>query len=135
MVYPTTWVSLCLFVDKHCQKQSRGRVYLRVTNVTTDFLYTLLGWIYVLPNPCYSNGTRLQAASSVLHTTSCKHSLVLMRMGEIIARNMLNWLKSLIKLLLLYLVGCLYDCVNDARLHKHQIYRVWKWGIASSDAG
>jgi len=32
----------------------------------------------------------LQAASSVLYTTSCKHSLVLLRMGEIIARNMLS---------------------------------------------
>jgi len=34
----------------------------------------------------------LQAASSVLYTTSCKHTLVLLRMGEIIARNMLSWL-------------------------------------------
>ena len=34
----------------------------------------------------------LQAASSVHYTTSCKHSLVLLRMGEIIARNMLSWL-------------------------------------------
>jgi len=32
----------------------------------------------------------LQAASSVLRTTSCKRSLVLLRMGEIIARIMLN---------------------------------------------
>ena len=31
-----------------------------------------------------------QAAPSVHYTTSCKHSLVLLRMGEIIARNMLN---------------------------------------------
>ena len=31
-----------------------------------------------------------QAASSVLYTKSCKHSLVLLRMGEIIARNMLS---------------------------------------------
>jgi len=46
-----------------------------------------------------------QAASSVHYTTSCKHSLVLLRMGEIIARNMLSWLKLLIKLLLLHLVG------------------------------
>jgi len=30
-----------------------------------------------------------QAASSVHYTTSCKHSLVLLRVGEIIARNML----------------------------------------------
>ena len=42
------------------------------------------------------------------YTTCCKHSLVLLRMGEIIARNMLSLLKLLIKLLLLHLVGCLY---------------------------
>ena len=34
----------------------------------------------------------LQAASSVRYTTSCKHSLALLRMGEIIARNVLSWL-------------------------------------------
>ena len=49
-----------------------------------------------------------QAASSVQCTTSCKHSLVFLRMGEIIARNTLSWLKLLIKLLLLHLVCCLY---------------------------
>jgi len=32
----------------------------------------------------------------LLYTTSCKHSLVLLRMGEIIARNMLSWLVLLI---------------------------------------
>jgi len=32
----------------------------------------------------------------VHYTTSCKHSLVLLRMGEIIARNMLSWLELLI---------------------------------------
>jgi len=62
-----------------------------------------------------------QAASSVLHTTSCKHSLVLLRMGEIIARNLLRWLTLLIKLLLLHLVGCLYYCINDAGSDKHQV--------------
>jgi len=31
-----------------------------------------------------------QAASSALYTTSCRHSLVLLRMGEIVARNMLS---------------------------------------------
>jgi len=31
-----------------------------------------------------------QAASPVHYTTSSKHSLVLLRMGEIIARNMLS---------------------------------------------
>ena len=63
----------------------------------------------------------LPAAPSVHYTTSCKHSLVLLRMGEIIVRNMLSWLKLLIKLLLLHLVGCFYYCINDARSHKHQI--------------
>jgi len=38
----------------------------------------------------------LLAASSVHYTTSCKHSLVLLKMGETIARNMLSWLKLLI---------------------------------------
>ena len=63
----------------------------------------------------------LQAASSVLCTTNCKHSLVLLKLDEIIARNMLSWLKLLIKLLLLHLFGCLCYCINDARSHKHQI--------------
>jgi len=44
------------------------------------------------------------AASSVHCTTSCKHSLMFLRMGEIIARNRLSWLKPL----LLHLVGYLY---------------------------
>jgi len=60
-------------------------------------------------------------ASAVLYTTSCKHSPVVLRMGENIARNMLSWLKLVIKvLLLMHLVGCLYYCINDARSHKHQ---------------
>jgi len=54
----------------------------------------------------------LQAWSSVLYTTCCKQSLVFLRMGEIIARNMLSWLKLLMKLLLLHLVCCLYYHVN-----------------------
>ena len=36
------------------------------------------------------------AASSVHYTTSCKHTLVVLRMGEIIARKMLSWLELLI---------------------------------------
>jgi len=59
-------------------------------------------------------------APAMLYTRSCKHSLVLLRMGEIIVRNMLSWLKLLIKLLLLHLIGCLYCCINNARSHKHQ---------------
>jgi len=38
-----------------------------------------------------------QAAPSVHYTTRCKRSLMLLRMGEIIARNMLSWLKLSIK--------------------------------------
>ena len=62
------------------------------------------------------------AASSVHYTTSCKNSLVLPRMDEIIARSMFSWLKLLIKSFLLHLVDCLCYCVYDARSHKHQIF-------------
>ena len=61
-----------------------------------------------------------QETSSLLYTTGCKHSLALPRMGEIVARNVFSWLKLLIILLLLCLVGCLYYCIIDALLHKHQ---------------
>jgi len=62
-----------------------------------------------------------QAASSVIYTTSCKHGLALLRMEEIISRIMLSWLKLfIIKLLLLYLVGCLYYCISHTQLHKYQ---------------
>jgi len=54
----------------------------------------------------------LQAASSMHYTTCCKHSIALLRMDEIIARNMLSWWKLLIKSLFLHLVGCLYYCIN-----------------------
>jgi len=47
-----------------------------------------------------------------------------LRMGEIIAQNMLSWLKVLIKLSLLHPVCCLYYYVNDARSHKHQRSKV-----------
>jgi len=50
-------------------------------------------WWPIPHHPCHQ-----QAASSVLYTTSRKHSLMLLRMGEIIVRNMLSWLKLLIKL-------------------------------------
>ena len=46
-------------------------------------------------NACWWQGHQ-QATSSVCYTTSCKHSLVFLRMGEIIVRNMLSWLKLLI---------------------------------------
>jgi len=38
----------------------------------------------VPPQPCH------QQATSSVHTASCKQSLVLLKMGEIIARNMLS---------------------------------------------
>ena len=40
---------------------------------------------FIPPHPGHQ-----QAASSVLYTTSCKHSLLLLRMGEIIARSILS---------------------------------------------
>ena len=49
--------------------------------------------VLLIGSTCFGRRCCLQAASSVLYTTSCKHSLVLLRMGEIIARNMLSWLK------------------------------------------
>ena len=48
------------------------------------------------------------AASSVHYTTSCKHSLALPRMGEIIARNRLKLIEIINKPLLSHLVGYLY---------------------------
>jgi len=39
---------------------------------------------------------RIQALQWVHFTISCKHSLVLLKMGEIIARNMLRLLELLI---------------------------------------
>jgi hypothetical protein len=42
-------------------------------------------------------------------------------MGEIVSRNMLSWLKLLIKLLLLHLVGCLYYCVGSSVLSREWI--------------
>jgi len=70
----------------------------------------------VPPHPCHQ-----QAASPVHYTTSCKHSLVLLRMGEIIARNMLSWLKLSVKFVIVALFDCLYYCISDARSHRHQI--------------
>ena len=72
-----------------------------------------------------------QAASSVLYTTSRKHSLVLLWMGEIIVRNTFSWLKLLIRLLLLHLVGCSYYLyqwcmVTQTSNRTNLYYTVWK---------
>ena len=97
--------------------------YFRPSSGELDCVYSL--W-YKAPTmlPPGTQFHRIQVTSrqhrQCFFTTSCKHSLVLLRMGEIIARNLLSWLKLLIKLLLLHLVGCLYYCSNDARSHKRQ---------------
>ena len=77
------------------------------TTVVPDFttLYSWMRWNYVPPHPAYQ-----PAASSVHHTTSCKHSLVLLRIDEIIARNMLSCLELLINrycciCLVVYIIG------------------------------
>ena len=54
-------------------------------------------------------------------TTSCKHSLVLLRMGEIITRN-IELFGITNKPLLLHLFDCSYYCISDARSYKNQIY-------------
>ena len=96
---------------------SRGSCYcgLDMTSFVGGFGFRIPGYTMSQPRKRYvlmlPSGDQ-QAASSVLYTTICKHSLVLLRMGEIIARNMLSWLKLLIKLLLLHLVGCLYYCIE-----------------------
>jgi len=51
---------------------------------------------------------------------SCKHSVVLLSMGEIMARNSVELIGIINKPLLLHLVGCLYYCINDARSYRHQ---------------
>ena len=94
----------------------------RPSSRTQDCVYSLwynAGGTTVAPHPCHQ-----QATSSVHYTTSCKRNLVFLRMGETNARNMLSWLKLLIKLLLLHLVGCLYYYINGARSDIHQFLPV-----------
>jgi hypothetical protein len=43
-----------------------------------------------IPVIIMSTGTACRQLTSVHYTASCKHGLVLLRMGEIIARNMLS---------------------------------------------
>jgi len=70
----------------------------------------------VPPNPGYRLTT-----SWVHYTTSCKHSLVLLKMGEIIARNILSRLDLFINCycctyLVVYIVsGSLYTIVTSLR--------------------
>ena len=69
-------------------------------------------------------------ASSVHYTTSCKHSLVLLRMGEIIARNMLSWLELWInRYCCIYLVVCIIVSVmhGHTNIKLRQCLNVIKW--------
>jgi hypothetical protein len=61
------------------------------------------------------------STSWVHYTTSCKHSLVLLKMGVIIVRIILSWLELLINLcriqLLVYII-----CINNSRSDKYHIW-------------
>jgi hypothetical protein len=58
----------------------------------------------------------------VHYTTSCKHSRVLLKMGEIIARNMLSGLELLINRYFCIQLVVYIIYTNDARSNKYQIY-------------
>ena len=85
--------------------------YFRPSSGALDRVYSL--W--------YKSPTMMPDGDQDAVNTSCKNSLVLLRMGESIAQNMLSRFKLLIKLLLMYLVGCLYYYSSDARSHKHEM--------------
>jgi hypothetical protein len=57
------------------------------------------------------------ATSWVHYTISCKHSLPLLKMGEIIARSMSSWLRIINKSSL-HLVGCLYLLLESNNLKR-----------------
>ena len=59
-------------------------------------IYQLVSSVCYLQTAVPPHSAYQPAASSVHYTTSCKHSLVLLRMGEIFARNMLSYLELLI---------------------------------------
>ena len=69
----------------------------------------------------YKTPTMLPAGDQVTsrqrYTTSCKHSLVLLRMGEIIARNFSNCLKLLIKIYYCCIQLAVYIIVS--KMHGH----------------
>ena len=59
--------------------------------------------IIIIPHPDFRPTT-----TWVHYTSNCKTQPSALEDGQIIARNMLSWLKLLIKLLLLHLVGYRY---------------------------
>ena len=74
----------------------------------------------------------LPAASSVHYTTTCKHNLVLLKMGEIIVRNMLSSLKVLINryfgiLLVVYIIVSVMHGHTNIKW-SNQI--IWPWKIS-----
>ena len=95
---------------------------LAVTSVTARWyvlVYARSQKYCVPPHPGHQ-----QAASSVHCTTSCKHSLVFLRTGEIIARNMLNWLKSLIVITKLIVAFRIFaNAYRQARKHSLVLLR------------
>jgi hypothetical protein len=70
----------------------------------------------------------IQAASSVHYTTSCKHSLEVLRMDEIFARNILSWLELLINRyccveLVVYII-VLYGDIHLLVIHRKHLFEL-----------
>ena len=67
----------------------------------------------IMHRRCCQLVTCHQSAASLVHyTTSCKHSLALLKMGETIAPKRVELIQVINKLSLLHLVGCLNYCKN-----------------------
>ena len=64
---------ICVTVH-HCYNNINSQLVATITNFIDN----------------YHQLNMFRAASSVHYTTSCKHSLVLLNMGETVARNMLS---------------------------------------------
>ena len=61
------------------------------------------------------------AASSVHYTTSCKIQSSAPEDGRNYRPKRVDLIGIINKPLLLHLVSCLYYCISDARLYKHQM--------------
>ena len=79
-------------------------------------------WACVLLN-CHKFGTFCVYGDDSFVAMKLTHSLVLLKMGKIIARNMLSWLELLIsRYCCMYLVAYVIY-INDARSSKYQIMK------------
>jgi hypothetical protein len=92
-------VSVSVFVRQQCLVLRGSLLCLPVST---------MAWIHtsgsgVPPLPDY-----LPATPWVYYTASCKHSLVLLKMGETVSRNMSSCLRIINKSLSLHVVGCLH---------------------------